>query len=106
GTSPGGAPGTCENDTARNVRKMRRPILMTKRGGVLCCALMFLTGFSFSGAGPVAKTHRVEIRQMKFNPSHLSVKPGDTVVFINLGMVTHDVTEATGQSWKSPPLPA
>lgn len=85
---------------------MMLPMLMAMHKVLFPCALFLLTGFSALQERPAGRTHRVEIVQMKFSPSSLSVQPGDTVVFINLDMVTHDVTEATGQLWKSPPLAA
>jgi plastocyanin len=57
---------------------------------------------SFSVTGPV--THTVEISQMQFKPAELKVNKGDRVVFVNKDIVTHDVTEASGKSWKSPAL--
>jgi plastocyanin len=63
--------------------------------------LLCLTSFSVSYK-PV--THTVEISQMKFKPAALDVKKGDKVVFINKDIVSHDVTETSGKSWKSPTL--
>jgi plastocyanin len=64
--------------------------------------LLYLQAFSPPAA---PETHTVEIKQMKFQPAELEIKKGDTVVFINKDMVTHDVTEASGKAWKSPALP-
>lgn len=50
------------------------------------------------------KVHTVVIRQMKFSPAVLEVNKGDSIVFINKDLVSHDVTEASGKSWKSPAL--
>ena len=41
---------------------------------------------------------------MQFQPSELSVKKGDTVVFINKDIVAHDVTEEKSKEWRSSPL--
>lgn len=82
------------------------PLLTATLKALLPCALILLTGFPSPKERPAAKSHRVEIVQMKFSPSSLSVQPGDTVVFVNLDVVTHDVTEASGKSWRSPPLAA
>ena len=43
---------------------------------------------------------------MKFQPAELKVKRGDTVVWVNNDLVTHDVTEETNKLWSSGPLPA
>jgi len=48
--------------------------------------------------------HSVEIAQMKFNPSELSVKKGDIILFINHDLVPHDITEQPGKSWHSSPI--
>ncbi|WP_212564617.1 plastocyanin/azurin family copper-binding protein [Pontibacter indicus] len=81
-------------------------VLMAVYKVLLPCALLLLAGSPMAAEKQASKTHRVEIAQMKFNPSSLSVRPGDTVVFVNLDVVTHDVTEASGKLWKSPPLAA
>lgn len=43
----------------------------------------------------------VVISGMKFQPEHLTIHKGDTVVWINNGVVVHDVTEELLQSWTS-----
>ncbi len=59
----------------------------------------------------IHKTDTVTIQMMKFNPEVLNVSKGDTVIWINNGMVPHTVksyqdnkfysdTLAPGQSWK------
>lgn len=59
----------------------------------------------------VHKTDTVTIQMMKFNPEVLNAGKGDTVVWINKGLVPHTVksyqenkmysdTIAPGQSWK------
>jgi plastocyanin len=45
----------------------------------------------------------VEIRDMKFEPDVLFAKTGDTVVFTNDDLVTHDVTEQN-KAWTSSAL--
>lgn len=49
------------------------------------------------------QTHIVKIVEMKFQPEVLEVHKGDTVVWINNDLVTHDVTEEN-KSWASPPI--
>ena len=44
--------------------------------------------------------HRVEIQQFRFVPEAIEVKPGDTIVWVNLDIVPHTVT-ATDTSWDS-----
>jgi plastocyanin len=50
------------------------------------------------------KLYTVEIKQMKFQPEELDVQKGDTVVWTNHDIVTHDVTEEKGKLWTSGPL--
>lgn len=49
------------------------------------------------------QNHVVEIKDMKFQPSELIVRKGDTVTWINRDMVAHDVTQQN-KAWASPPL--
>lgn len=49
------------------------------------------------------RTHVVEIKQMKFVPSALSVSRGDKVTWINKDFFPHDVTGAD-DSWSSRPF--
>ncbi len=53
---------------------------------------------------PVDKVHNIEIKQMQFQPAELTVQKGDTVVWTNNDIVTHDVTEEKGKLWTSGPL--
>ena len=46
--------------------------------------------------------HRVEIQQFRFVPEAIEVKPGDTIVWVNLDIVPHTVTATdTDTSWDS-----
>lgn len=55
---------------------------------------------------PVHKVYNVEIKQMQFQPAELTVQKGDTVVWTNNDIVTHDVTEEKSKLWTSGPLAA
>lgn len=48
-----------------------------------------------------AKTHTVEITQMKFVPETISVAPGDSIIWINRDIVEHDVVDKTDGMLKS-----
>lgn len=52
----------------------------------------------------VHKVYIVEIRQMQFKPAELTLQKGDTVVWTNQDIVTHDVTEEKHKLWTSGPL--
>ena len=86
-------------------------------GGLMVVLALFLTaGCTSTGENkddlstgdsavePVSYT--VEISTMKFTPSTLSVHKGDTIIFLNNDMVTHDVTEQKEKAWRSSPLAA
>lgn len=45
--------------------------------------------------------HFVEIKQMKFIPSELTVHKGDTVIWINRDIFPHNVTEIKHKTWSS-----
>lgn len=53
---------------------------------------------------PVHKVYNVDIRQMQFQPAALTVQKGDTVIWTNHDIVTHDVTEEKNKLWTSGPL--
>jgi plastocyanin len=50
--------------------------------------------------------HTVEILDMKFQPATISVKTGDTIVWVNRDMLAHDVTEEMNKRWMSGPIEA
>jgi plastocyanin len=47
------------------------------------------------------RNHVVEIKNMKFNPAEIEIDRQDTVTFVNLDILDHDVTEFTNRSWTS-----
>ncbi len=66
-------------------------------------SLLFLL-YSFNGQpANKPKSHIVEIKDMKFQPTELTVNRGDTVIWINKDIVPHDVTEEN-KAWASPVL--
>ena len=48
--------------------------------------------------------YTVEIKQMKFEPAELTLRKGDTVLWINKDITDHDVTEETRKAWTSSKL--
>jgi plastocyanin len=48
--------------------------------------------------------HVIEIKQMKFEPQEITIHKGETVRWVNLDLVDHDVTEQTTKAWTSSPL--
>lgn len=54
-----------------------------------------------SASSSAPELHIVEIKDMKFQPASLSVKRGDTVMWINQDMVTHCVTDEDKKAWTS-----
>jgi plastocyanin len=69
------------------------------------CFIFFLSGCNSSPEkAAVHKIYKVEIKQMQFQPPELNLQKGDTVVWTNNDIVTHDVTEEKGKIWTSGPL--
>ena len=65
--------------------------------------LMLVLAFVEACGGPepiISHTHTVEMKDMQFQPSTLTVQKGDTVVFINNDMVVHNVVEENN-AWTS-----
>jgi plastocyanin len=54
---------------------------------------------------PAVVTHTVLMKGMKFTPAEIRVQKGNQIVFFNVDIVTHNVTEATKKAWASPPIP-
>ncbi len=85
--------------------------------GITLCLLfpiLFLNSCTSSDENTSKNIHSVDtitIKQMQFNPAVLTVKAGDTVLWINKDIVAHNITEekskafysdtlAVGKSWK------
>ena len=47
------------------------------------------------------EVHFIEIKEMKFQPEMLVIKPGDSVVWNNQDIVDHDITVGEGKQWTS-----
>lgn len=47
-----------------------------------------------------AATHRIRIEQFRFEPAITTVRPGDTLVFVNADVVPHTAT-AVDSTWDS-----
>lgn len=65
---------------------------------------MLLLFNSCSSTPEKPESHTIEIRDMKFIPDEITVKKGDTIIWINQDMVMHDVTEEDTRAWSSSPL--
>ncbi|WP_417359837.1 plastocyanin/azurin family copper-binding protein [Galbibacter sp.] len=74
---------------------------------VIVCGFVLIIGFKSAEVtihSNTPTTHVVTIFQMKYNPAHLLVKKGDTVVWVNKDFFPHDVTEETAMEWTSKPF--
>lgn len=72
---------------------------LTRSAGALLLVLACGLGLAAEPAGP--KTHVVRIESMKFTPNVISVRPGDTVEFLNTDLVPHTVTERSARAFDS-----
>ncbi|WP_214226744.1 plastocyanin/azurin family copper-binding protein [Pedobacter sp. B4-66] len=76
---------------------------MNKYG--ICFVLIAFLSASCSLTSEKPKVYTVEIKDMKFMPDDITVKQGDTVVWINRDMMAHDVTEEGEKRWTSSLIP-
>lgn len=60
-----------------------------------------ILGCSETPTSETPVTDTVIISGMKFNPQELTVNKNDTVVWINQGMVSHNVASFPDMKWKS-----
>lgn len=70
---------------------------------------LYLFSFSLLAVGcqkSAPKLYTVEIKQMKFQPAELHLNKGDTVLWVNRDILPHNVTEESGKTWSSPPIPS
>lgn len=84
---------------------MKNRLTMLRNRSFILFAVIFLYSCSPTPEKTSPKVHTVEIRQMRFQPSDLRVKKGDTVIFTNKDIVVHDVTEEATKAWTSSALP-
>ena len=66
--------------------------------------LLIFGGCSENSSERTPKTHVIQIRSMKFNPSSIFVHKGDTVKWINKDIVQHEITNDNDHAWTSGPL--
>lgn len=107
----GSAPGTRPAHRGQGIRPLRRRALRAVAPGCVLLLLPFAAACGGEGSGGEAsrdeevtqakpRTHRIEIRAMRYRPVRLDVAPGDTVIWVNQDIVRHTVTAENG-SWDS-----
>lgn len=72
--------------------------------GIFFAFIAFLLA-SCSSTPEQPKVYTVEIKDMKFVPDDITVKQGDTIIWINHDMMAHDVTEEGEKLWTSSVIP-
>ncbi len=80
-----------------------KTFIYIKNGIFFSLLLMVMACMQSNTPAYTPKKHVVEIKDMKFQPAELTVHKGDTVMWVNKDIVTHDVTE-NNKTWASPPL--
>ena len=75
-----------------------------KNGIYLLSCIFLLNSCTPAPEKTTHKVYNVEIKQMQFQPAELTLQKGDTVIWINHDIVTHDVTEEKSKVWTSAPL--
>ena len=68
---------------------------------IFACLLFLVTCSKKESYKP--QTHTVEIKDMQFSPESITVHKGDTVIWTNKDIVSHDVTQ-DNKKWASPTL--
>lgn len=80
-------------------------MIRTITKGVACLMIVAFLMAAYSNMRKYTpQVHKVQIKGMKFVPAELVVKKGDVVIWTNMDMVVHDVTEQKSKAWASPPL--
>ena len=75
-----------------------------KNSAYLLYFIFLLNSCTSAPAKAIHKVYNVEIKQMQFQPAELALQKGDTVIWLNHDIVSHDVTEEKGKVWTSGPL--
>jgi plastocyanin len=83
---------------------MKSPLTLIRNGTGIACLTFLMFSCSAPKEKPIPKSHTVEIRAMQFQPAKLLIQKGDTVVFINLDILVHNVTEEKKKAWNSQSL--
>jgi len=83
---------------------MKSYFVTLKAAGCLLCIFLILTGCSSSTDKHIPRVHHVQLKNMKFEPAQITVAKGDTIVWTNLDIITHDVTEEETRAWTSAPI--
>ena len=68
----------------------------------MAITMLLISGCSSPPDQP--KTYTVEIKDMKFVPEAITIKKGDTVLWVNRDIMNHDVTEEKTKAWTSSPI--
>lgn len=77
---------------------------LLKTSACFLCFIFLLNSCTSTPEKAIHKVYNVEIKQMQFQPASLTVQKGDTVIWTNRDIVTHDVTEEKYKRWTSGPL--
>lgn len=75
--------------------------------GVLAALCFIMAGCNSSNENAQQRTNKrdtVVIKAMAFVPAALTIQKGDTVVWINQGIVAHDVSAFPDRNWHSDTL--
>ena len=82
------------------MRLQRRAMSLLRQTAAASCLLLAAV---VASAAAAPTTHTVVIADMKFSPETLTVKPGDTIVWINKDFFPHNA-RAGDRTFQSPDL--
>jgi len=82
-----------------------RRLTRAQAGGILVIMAAAVISGTSSADEPAPRRYEVAVEGLEFSPSRLSVRPGDTVVWVNRDAVPHTVSPESG-AWDSGELAA
>ena len=71
---------------------------------ILLVVIIGIAACSLETEKRIPRIHHVQIKNMKFEPAQVTVSKGDSIVWTNLDIVNHDVTEEKTKAWTSGPI--
>lgn len=78
------------------MRLLSASLLVRISGALTGAALSWSSPGPFAEAGEAGTTHRVTIEKFAFVPARISIRPGDTVVWVNRDYAPHTATAGNG----------
>ena len=75
-----------------------------KKASISLLVIIGIAGCSSETEKRIPRIHHVQIKNMKFEPAQITASKGDSIVWTNLDIVNHNVTEEKTKAWTSGPI--